>query len=84
MAAARASAKLLVLKSPDGKMAAIPFIHRDFLFVLVVGFILFLHHFLVGAALLHLVGMPVGVFVVVRAPVVCLAVPLLGVTQFAR
>ena len=87
MAAARASAKSSVLKSLDGKMAAMPFfklvfIHSDFLFVIIVGFVLFLYHFLVGVTLLYRVCVPMGVFVVGRAPVVCLAIPLLSVTQF--
>ena len=55
------------------------FIHGNFLLVITVGSILFLQHFLVGTALLHLVCMPMGVFVVGRAPVVCLAIPLLGI-----
>ena len=85
MAAARASAKSLVLKLPDGKMAAIPFLsYSDFLLIVIVGFVLLFHHLLIGVTLLHLMCVPMGVFVVGRTPVVCLAIPLFGITQFAR
>ena len=60
------------------------FVHSNFLLVIIVGFVLFIYHFLVGVALLHLVCMPMGVFVIGRTPIVHLAIPLLGVTKFTR
>ena len=42
-----------------------------------------LSSFSCNCSLLHIVGIQMGLFVVGRAPIVCLAIPLFGIAQFA-